>query len=832
MITHFIKYPAACLAALMTCAASCFAGVESEQTKVMIEIPTQTYVAIKLSGTDPNIAYVALNDENQAAYACSGSDSFAVKTWRNGIVSQSSLISPLYQESYAAYVWDDDFSVLRAITYIPFGITAAGKVYGNIEAWYKMFQGEILYDYKGYRYAFACNPGEHPYNSAIGGDLSATEDYPVANWFGLWAFSENAFAGLAIKGGDSLGVGFTLSPFTYIYASNGFTYFFPDDAYCPEQYPPNVEGIPSGNTYNPLVANAYRFDAFGINDSGDAIGTAYIAITSPGGGAFPETFDAVWDGSALSPIDGHAVGINQQSYIIGYTDHYNPDGSWARAEGFIRSPDGGVTKLKEALKKPEQPQIRNIYPSLISNTANGKTRVVFNAQSREGEGNGSWIDRSFAATITGTSVEIKKIGLPSIQGVSSGTLDKFKTINKDGLIASLGPAGAFLLLPVELKDIKKEADNNDDVTISPKATVTEQKDASIAWIEPHGAADGIAPEMPHLVLNFPGTESMGLHIQWKLTVKYNRPRGTNPNEQRIKAQDEVYIPYASDSNSQPWQEQPLNGQVKIYQHSDWLIALQSDGFFGGEAELTYQLLKSDGSTLSSEQKLLFSIGGKNPDDGTCSSYITTTCSNADSHLWFSYAIAKHESKSYNGENSFYNQFWEGYATRYGVNHRKGDPLWCKSSSEESAGGFGVFQITGDAAHGKYYNIGRDRLWNWQANVSAYIGIMKTEGYNSKMQTASRFFDAVEAYYATPPYEAPPADCTNSANVWYQMSAYDADVITLYNGAGGANKTVLGTKTFTNPWKFYPENASGWKWYYYINTDINNNNYLQSVIEQF
>jgi hypothetical protein len=68
-------------------------------------------------------------------------------------------------------------------------------------------------------------------------------------------------------------------------------------------------------------------------------------------------------------------------------------------------------------------------------------------------------------------------------------------------------------------DIKKESDPTDDVTITPKTNVADQNPQSIAWIEPHWADDGIAPEMPHLVLKFSGATSMGLTAKWKLTVK-------------------------------------------------------------------------------------------------------------------------------------------------------------------------------------------------------------------------------------------------------------------------------------------------------------------------
>ena len=401
----------------------------------------------------------------------------------------------------------------------------------------------------------------------------------------------------------------------------------------------------------------------------------------------------------------------------------------------------------------------------------------------------------------------------------------------DPRTANGGKYGTYWVspLPVNLIDLNgAPLDSSSNVVISPKTSDDDQNPQSIAWIDPHRANNG--PDMPQLVLRIKGTETMGLNIQWQLHVQYDRPNG-----QWIPT-DYVTIPDPAIS-SDSWETEPLTGAVKIYDNIDWGAELINNGFCGGRAWVTYQILDANNSPITSPQTILFNIGGKNPDDGICEQYINQEAANTDSHLWFSYAIGKHESKDYNGEGSIYNQFWETHGNRFGAEHFQGDPLWCKAPSEVSAGGFGIFQITGDATHGQNYTIPRDRLWNWETNADAYFGIMKTEGSSSKMSVASRFFDAISGYYPTPPYEVPPSDCTNLANVWYNMSAYDADIITLYNGAGGSAKTALtypdgSQKTFYNPWKFYPNNASGWKWYYYIDTSVNSNDYLQNIINQF
>ena len=369
-----------------------------------------------------------------------------------------------------------------------------------------------------------------------------------------------------------------------------------------------------------------------------------------------------------------------------------------------------------------------------------------------------------------------------------------------------------------------------DVTIEPKATVDEQNERSIAWIEPHGADDGSnAPDMPQLALRFQGTEQMGLKIKWKLEVIYNRPRGTNPNEAQIKAQDEVFIPKKAEGN-QPWKEEVLDGAVEFFNHPDWLAELQEKGFFGGEAKLTYQLLKADGSALGTESTMLFSIGGKNPDDDLAKDYIDAQATTADARLTrLSYAVGRHESKGYNGAASRYNQFWEGYARRFRHDHKRGHPLWCKAPSESSAGGFGIFQITGNLSS-KYAIIPREQMWNWQKNTDAYITIIKTGGAASKGSVMDRFIAAVASTYPSDTEAQNPP--TNFAYDGGTYDAWEMGTITLYNGAGGCPRSRLKNPagkwtTLTNPWQFDPSRAAGSKWRY----NPNSNNYLHEVIEQ-
>jgi hypothetical protein len=61
--------------------------------------------------------------------------------------------------------------------------------------------------------------------------------------------------------------------------------------------------------------------------------------------------------------------------------------------------------------------------------------------------------------------------------------------------------------------------------IVPKKDADDKNPKSIAWIEPHGAANGKDPAMPYLVLSSPGIDGMNLKIKWRLKVEYERPNG-------------------------------------------------------------------------------------------------------------------------------------------------------------------------------------------------------------------------------------------------------------------------------------------------------------------
>lgn len=277
--------------------------------------------------------------------------------------------------------------------------------------------------------------------------------------------------------------------------------------------------------------------------------------------------------------------------------------------------------------------------------------------------------------------------------------------------------------------------------------------------------------MPQLALRFRGTETMGLKIKWKLKVEHKRRNG------RVVTEDTVNL---------PWVEEALDGTVELFANTDWISQLQQKGFFGGEAELTYQLLKSDGAALSTETKMLFSIGGKNPDDDKCKSFITQAANQTQPPMaWFAYAIAKHESKDYNGSGSRFNQFWEKSGRFGGVDYNEGEVLWVNNPGEEPPKGFGLFQVTGNVLK-KNADIPRQQLWNWQENVRGGLAIVA-----SKRGIADRYFARIKR---TSPQHKTAFDACLPPMIGvgtHSFSSADAIQVYCYNGTGAiSGRTAL------------------------------------------
>ena len=278
-------------------------------------------------------------------------------------------------------------------------------------------------------------------------------------------------------------------------------------------------------------------------------------------------------------------------------------------------------------------------------------------------------------------------------------------------LADTAAVNSSLLLPIELVDINDHENTGDDLAVQAWDTTKPIADSNIAWIDAHTSEQNPAPRMPQLELRMPGLPQ-GLTIEAKLEVKYERGNGARHPSRTDKHgnTDTVKI--------------PADGSFKPVTSDTWQIwneyPLQSEGFFGGDATLTYKL-KSGTSEILAPQTIKFRIGGKNPDDARCRSYIEMQPdAGPNGSLWFAYAIAKSESKDYNGQGTLYNQFLE-LPTHV---QDAGRPLWGNDGGT-TPGGYGMFQVTGDASDSTA-NIPRKQIWNWQENVRAALAILASK----------------------------------------------------------------------------------------------------------
>lgn len=250
----------------------------------------------------------------------------------------------------------------------------------------------------------------------------------------------------------------------------------------------------------------------------------------------------------------------------------------------------------------------------------------------------------------------------------------------------------FDLLPIELRDVKGTGTGDDVAIQTASAKIDRPTDAQIAFIEPHGSSDG-GPIMPQIEASIAGGPS-DMDVEWSLEVKYDRGNGERIG--RNQAEDTVTLPAVTKKANEVW---------RVYQESAWTETLSSKGFFGGHAVLKMKI-------GSNQQKFHFRIGGKNPEPNRAKQFIQTlTDCGPTGSLWFAYAIAKSESRGYNGSASRYNQF-----LRLPQNPLdNGLPLF--GDDDSGPGGYGMFQVTGNVASSSA-NIPRDQIWNWQTNAKA------------------------------------------------------------------------------------------------------------------
>jgi hypothetical protein len=288
-------------------------------------------------------------------------------------------------------------------------------------------------------------------------------------------------------------------------------------------------------------------------------------------------------------------------------------------------------------------------------------------------------------------------------------------------VAQMGEVNVVDLLPVEVRDIKDPADTGDDVPITNWDTAQTIADNNIAWIEAHASATDAAPRMPQLELRIPGL-GQGMTIEAKLEVKYERGNGARHPSRTDKDGNTDTVRIPSDNSYQ----QVAGDTWQIW--NDY--PLQDEGFFGGDATLTYRLMNGQTQVLA-PQTIRFRIGGKNPAPARARQFIETL-NNAgpQGSLWFAYAIAKSESKGYNGRGTRYNQFYQlprdASDTHLQATRRThaGRPLWGNDGGT-TPGGYGMFQVTGTASE-QTANIPRQQIWNWQENALAALVILESK----------------------------------------------------------------------------------------------------------
>jgi alpha-tubulin suppressor-like RCC1 family protein len=383
-----------------------------------------------------------------------------------------------------------------------------------------------------------------------------------------------------------------------------------------------------------------------------------------------------------------------------------------------------------------------------------------------------------------------------------------------------GEYHAFLLVSVELRDIKGEGDADDQVltTMDPAPIPApgesdevfwrrsnsyyqqQVPDSSIAYIEPHSGPGG-SPSMPRLVARLPYNLERA-RVKWRLEVDYPRLNGWRAayTDRCLHLEEDlVRIPTAPLSQPATFTaEMSASQEWRIFESQDWQNEITQHGFFGGTAKL-YVWFPSQEQSAPEQPAITFRIGGRNPDPDLTKSFIQGNL--CDNRLWFAYAIAKKESRDY--DKPFYNQFFSSYRKCNGNTYdenkdwqcwAKGWPVYnidrgSRHGPMTSAGGYGIFQVTGDA-RSQWAVIPRRQIWNWQDNVgyrksSTWLGAMGI--LKAKIQYVDSLYNNLQQTYpncgAIPNY---PLDVTSTRK---RFSGWDAFTCKGYNGYGGSQPQI-------------------------------------------
>jgi len=386
------------------------------------DVPLASLAAIDISGTSTGGAdatAVALDDSGNAAFAYLGSDQSgpSAKKWVNGTVDATFI----NVAGFPREIQLDEGHKMKAYSFYCM-VNPSGNLYGTTD--YVPISGDGWLGPSGY--------------SCVNSNLETwAEDVQVYLDLYLW---DSECYDCTPSGGYCGGVFYGAS-FGMIYHAGIRTLFDLNQEWA-------------SSTVR-VIADPFQPSA--MNDRGWAVG-----ITT---GNWPSVWDN--DQAQLVPLDivlgwDWTLDINDDGKVVGR----------ATQDGFLWN-NGTITYFQNLLPEKFKNQVRKISPMHIGNAdASGATPILFNAESLEGEGSGSWIKRSFVLTYRppGSASETSLARLQLAQGVSVPNVDgyhQFHSINKTGVLAALGKptasattTHAMLLVPADIA-----VDSNRDGTI-------------------------------------------------------------------------------------------------------------------------------------------------------------------------------------------------------------------------------------------------------------------------------------------------------------------------------------------------------------------------------
>jgi hypothetical protein len=420
-----------------------------------------------------------------------------------------------------------------------------------------------------------------------------------------------------------------------------------------------------------------------------------------------------------------------------------------------------------------------------------------------------------AANPTGTAappqISIAKlpanVSMPNQAINNSGVVSGVGTITTGtGSQASTSAQKAILLAPVLLVDNQY---SNKPKTIQSLPAQTpnqtddqyvqqEFSDDCIAYIDPSNGANG-TPNMPQLVASLCSGKLHGTPVRWRLEVDYKRPNCFTDYYVTSATTENVFIPSTDENGNPSTSANPAftgtTDSSKSWQISnDWQGELNKNGFFGGTANL-YIWFSSQSQTYPTQPVMTFRIGATNPDQDVAEAYINK---NAGQHGNYAYAIAREETAGL-VQGRYYNQFYteyQGGATGTAasamdwVAWAKGWPTYnldrnwngkTHTYKQNGPGGYGIFQLT-------WTNplVPRDKLWNWQANVSG--GISELDG---KVTAATNLYNWLVKNFPSI------ANCPGYGH----FTVYQSILICIYNGNDGfTTVTASNGSSRSSPWK--------------------------------